>query len=83
MLTSSRGENKEIKRYIDLCIIGDSTVPERYSIIQRTREKTEQHIKELQEQLSLLEYKESFLPRYNKNNLKDSWNPINNTEYAK
>lgn len=76
-------ENKEIKRYIDLCIIGDSTVPERYSIIQRTREKTEQHIKELQEQLSLLEYKESFYQDIIKNNLKDSWNPINNSEYAK
>ncbi len=71
-------ENKEIKRYIDLCLIGDSTVPERYSIIQKTKEKTKEHIKELTEQISLLEYKEAFYKNIMENNLKDSWNPINN-----
>ena len=71
-------ENKEIKRYIDLCLIGDSTVPERYSIIQKTKEKTKEHIKELTEQISLLEYKEAFYKNIMGNNLKDSWNPINN-----
>ncbi len=71
-------ENKEIKRYIDLCLIGDSTVPERYSIIQKTKEKTKEHIKELTEQISLLEYKEAFYKNIMENNLKNSWNPINN-----
>ncbi len=33
-------ENKAIKRYIDLCIIGDSTIRERYEIIQNTKIKS-------------------------------------------
>ncbi len=32
-------ENKAIKKYIDLCIIGDSTIQERYQIIKDTKQK--------------------------------------------
>ena len=69
--------NKEIKRYIELCQIGDSTVPERYAIIQKTKEKTKALVKELMEQIYMLEYKESFYQNIMKNNLKDHWNPMN------
>lgn len=71
-------DNKSIKRYIDLCVIGDSTIPERYKIIQETKEKAENQMKELTKQLELLNYKESFYQNLIKNNLKDSWNPMNN-----
>ena len=50
-LRSVGTENKAIKRYIDLCIIGDSTIPERYGIIQATKLKAEEQMKELQKQL--------------------------------
>lgn len=73
-------ENKAVKRYIDLCIIGDSTIPERYGIIQATKIKAQQQLKELQQQLDLLDYKESFYQNLIKNNLKDDWNPMNKTE---
>ncbi len=69
-------ENKSVKKYITLCLMGDSTVKERYNIILATKEKTEQKIKNLQEQLKLLEYKEHFYKNIITNNLKDSWNPI-------
>lgn len=36
-LRSVGTENKAIKRYIDLCIIGDSTIKERYEIIRATK----------------------------------------------
>ena len=39
--------NKMIKRYIDLCIIGDSTIKERYEIIKHTREKAYKQMEEL------------------------------------
>ena len=63
-------ENKAIKRYIDLCIKGDSTIPERYEIIQATKLKAEQQMLELQQQMDLLNYKEKYYQNLIKNNLK-------------
>ena len=71
-------ENKAIKRYIDLCIKGDSTIPERYEIIQATKLKAVQQMLELQQQMDLLNYKEKYYQNLIKNNLKDGWNPMNN-----
>lgn len=71
-------ENKAIKKYIDLCIKGDSTIPERYEIIQATKLKAEQQMLELQQQMDLLNYKEKYYQNLIKNNLKDGWNPMNN-----
>ena len=59
-LRSVGTDNKSIKKYIDLCIIGDSTIKERYEIIRSTKEKALKQMKELQAQLELLDYKENF-----------------------
>lgn len=79
-LRSVGTENKAIKRYIDLCIKGDSTIPERYGIIHSTKIKAQQQMEELQKQLDLLNFKESFYQNLIKNNLKDTWNPMNSIE---
>ena len=79
-LRSVGTENKAIKRYIDLCIMGDSTIPERYGIIQATKLKAQQQLEELTKQLDLLNYKEKFYQNLIKNNLKDTWNPMNKME---
>lgn len=79
-LRSVGTENKAIKRYIDLCIKGDSTIQERYQIILDTKEKALQQMEELKTQLALLDYKENFYKNLIKNNLKDSWNPMNNID---
>lgn len=76
-LRSVGTENKAIKRYIDLCIIGDSTIKERYQIILDTKKKAYEQMEELQKQLELLDYKENFYKNLIKNNLEDSWNPMN------
>lgn len=76
-LRSVGTENKAIKRYIDLCIVGDSTIEERYKIILDTKEKALMQMDELKKQLAILEYKENFYKNLIKNNLKDTWNPIN------
>lgn len=76
-LRSVGTDNKSIKRYIDLCVIGDSTIKERYDIIHSTKVKALQKMQELQQQLDLLDYKENFYQNLIKNNLKDSWNPMN------
>ena len=80
-LRSVGTENKAIKRYIDLCIVGDSTIQERYEIIQATKNKAQQQMEDLQKQLALLDYKEKFYQNLIKNNLKDSWNPMNNRNF--
>ena len=68
-------DNKSIKRYIDLCIKGDSTLKERYEIIKATKQKAKKQMEELQTQLNMLDYKEKFYESHIKNNLEDSWNP--------
>ncbi len=80
-LRSVGTENKAIKRYIDLCIVGDSTIQERYEIIQATKNKAQHQMEDLQKQLAMLDYKEKFYQNLIKNNLKDSWNPMNNRNF--
>ena len=70
-------DNKSIKSYIDLCIIGDSTIKERYNIIKASKTKAEKQLNELTKQINLLKYKEEFYENLIKNNLKDNWNPMN------
>ena len=77
-LRSVGTDNKSIKKYIDLCIIGDSTIKERYEIIRSTKEKALKQMKELQAQLELLDYKENFYENLIENNLEDTWNQMNN-----
>lgn len=82
-LRSVGTENKSIKRYIDLCIIGDSTVKERYDIIHATKLKALKQMEECKKQIDILEFKENFYQNLIKNNLKDTWNPMNNLEEEK
>ena len=70
-------ENKAIKKYIDLCIIGDSTIKERYEIICTTKQKALQQMQNLKQQIDLLDYKEQFYQNLIKNDLEDIWNPMN------
>ncbi len=70
-------DNKSIKKYIELCIKGDSTIKERYDIIKRTKEKAQLQLKELNKQLELLDYKEKYYKNLINTNSKDIWNPMN------
>ena len=76
-LRSVGTENKAIKKYIDLCIIGDSTIPERFEIIKETKNNALKKMAELKQQLDLLDYKETIYKNLMENNLKDTWNPMN------
>ena len=75
-LRSVGTQTKDVKRYIDLCIIGDSTIKERYQIILDTKAKALEQMDELKKQLELLDYKENFYKKLIKNHLKDVWNPM-------
>jgi len=71
--------NKAIKRYIDLCIIGDSTIPERFQIIKDTKKKALESLEELKKQLELLDWKENHYKTLIENGCKDICNPMNHT----
>lgn len=75
-LRSVGTQTKDVKRYIDLCIIGDSTIKERYQIILDTKAKALEQMDELKKQLELLDYKENFYKNLIKNHLEDVWNPM-------
>ena len=76
-LRSVGTESRLVKRYVDLCIVGDSTIPERYEIIKATKEKALKQMEELNKQLEMLDYKEDYYKNLIKNNLNDNWNPMN------
>ena len=79
-LRSVGTQTKDVKRYIDLYIIGDSTIKERYQIILDTKTKALEQMNELKKQLELLDYKENFYKNLIKNHLEDVWNPMNQTK---
>ena len=79
-LRSVGTQTKDVKPYIDLCIIGDSTIKERYQIILDTKTKALEQMNELKKQLELLDYKENFYKNLIKNHLEDVWNPMNQTK---
>lgn len=79
-LRSVGTESKLVKRYIDLCIVGDSTINERYEIIKATKEKALKQMEELKNQLEMLDYKEEHYKNLIKHNLRDSWNPMNQVQ---
>lgn len=76
-LRSVGTDNKSIKKYIDLCLIGDSTILERYEIIRETKKKAQEQMQEIKQQMELLDYKESYYQDLIKNNESDKWNPVN------
>jgi len=69
-------DNKSIKKYLTLCLEGDSTLKERFDIIKETKKKALSKMEELKQQLEMLDYKEQFYMDLIKNNKKDIWNPI-------
>lgn len=48
---------KDIKRYMDLVQMGDSTVPTRYNIILKQKESVKNKLKEVNKQLDFVNYK--------------------------
>ncbi len=73
-------ENRAVKRYVDLCMLGDSTIRERYEIIKDTKAKAEEQFAELTKQLELLNYKEKYYQELIENENADAWNPMNNRD---
>ncbi|MDF2941151.1 MAG: MerR family transcriptional regulator [Herbinix sp.] len=50
----------DIKHFVELCKLGDSTNLERYNIIITQKKKAEEDLKEMQKRLEVLSHKENY-----------------------
>jgi len=50
----------EIRRYSDLCKLGDSTIPERYEMMLEQKTKIEANLEDMKKRLDYVEYKVKF-----------------------
>ena len=65
----------DIKKYIDLCLKGNKTIPQRAKIIFDQEKKLKEHLKQLQEQMKVLQIKKKYYTDLLNNKSKDIWNP--------
>ncbi|WEV39781.1 MerR family transcriptional regulator [Lactobacillus sp. ESL0681] len=65
----------EVKHYVDLCITGEKTIPERYQIIKAQMAKTQQQLADIQKQIAFLKHKEEIYQTALTNTAKDYLNP--------
>lgn len=49
---------QEMKEYIDLCLLGPSSIAERKNILARKRNDLEEKMKEVQESMDFIDYKQ-------------------------
>lgn len=50
----------EMKNYIDLCLAGESTIPERKAILHEKRHSLEKQLKQTQDCIDYIDWKQSF-----------------------
>jgi len=65
----------DIKTYINLCLKGNKTIPQRAKIIFNQEKKLQEHLKELQKQMEILQKKKKYYKNLLKNKTNDIWNP--------
>ena len=64
-----------VKRYIELCLQGDSTVPERAEIIFQQEKVLRTQIRELKKQMEILKYKKAYYENLLAHPQADIFNP--------
>lgn len=67
----------DVKKYVELCKQGDTSIQERYGIILRQKEKAEQELLGMQKRVDLLNAKTKYYKRLWQEAANDDWNPIN------
>ena len=50
----------EMRTYIDLCLAGESSIPERKVILAEKRKRLEEEIRRIQESIDYIDWKQSF-----------------------
>lgn len=70
----------QIKKYIDLCLVGDESVPERLALLIETRVLAMEELAKLQKEMATLDWKIDIYQEALKTNKKDLWNPFQDQE---
>ncbi len=65
----------EVRRYIDMCQEGDSTIPARAALIAEQERKLKAQLDELNKQMEVLEYKKRYYEELLAKKTKDKCNP--------
>ena len=65
----------DIKTYIELCLKGNKTIPQRAEIIFNQEKKLQEHLTEIQKQMEILQKKKKYYKELLKNKGKDICNP--------
>ena len=68
---------EDVKRYVDMCLKGDSTIPERAELIFKQEKVLRKQIRSLQKQMEVLKYKKAYYKRLLETNQGDACNPAN------
>lgn len=64
-----------VKHYIDLCLKGDSTIPERAELLAKQEKNLKNQIKMLREQMDILKYKQGLYKKLMDGEIEDTCNP--------
>ena len=67
----------DVRRYIEMCREGDSTIPERAALIFAQEKKLKAQLEELHHQMEVLEYKKHYYEELLASKSKDKCNPAN------
>lgn len=51
---------EEIKQYLNLCLIGESTIPKRKALLDIRKKKLKEELKQIQESIDYIDWKQGF-----------------------
>ncbi|MCR4902718.1 MAG: MerR family transcriptional regulator [Butyrivibrio sp.] len=63
-LSNSGLSIKEMQEYVEMCSVGDSTVPQRFEILKKQENVIKEQIKEKKKQLKLLQFKLDYYEKW-------------------
>ncbi|URJ39945.1 MerR family transcriptional regulator [Paenibacillus polymyxa] len=66
----------EVKHYIDMCLQGDETIPQRAELIAQQEEALEKKIHEYNIQLMHIKKKKAYYQNVSMGQADDTWNPV-------
>jgi len=70
----------EVKHYVEMCLAGDSTVPERAKIIFQQERRLRKQLEELNAQMEILQYKKAHYEKLLKTHGADTCNPMSHVK---
>lgn len=71
---------ERVKHYIDLCLQGDETIPERAEMIFRQESILREQIRVLKKQMEVLKFKKQYYQELLNNSRQDKCNPANQVQ---